>query len=173
MLDDPLMQAVTLLESQLKKQQRVVMETKRAINAIFLAGGEAPRYSDSDAEETSAPSLSIQSDQFYGQPLAASIRQILEMRRALKQGPVTVNELYDSLLVGGFKFETKNEDNAKRGLRISLTKNTVTFHKLPNGKFGLLEWYPNAKAAKPKTNGEPDGDDDAGAIEAPESEETP
>ncbi len=165
-MDDALVQAVALLEGQLKKQERAAAETKRAVNAIFLAAGEPPRYSESDFEESrGGPSLSIRSDQFYGQPLAASIREILEMRRALKQGPVTVNELYEALLRGGFKFETKNEDNAKRGLRISLTKNTVTFHKLPDGKFGLLEWYPKAKAAKPKINGEDDAGDDAAAPE--------
>lgn len=171
-MDEGLSQAVALLEAQLKKQERAALDTKRAVNAIYMAAGESPRYSDSDLGESTGPSLAIRSDQFYGQPLAASIREVLEMRRALKQGPATVNELYEALLQGGFKFDTKNEDNSKRGLRISLTKNTVTFHKLPNGKFGLLEWYPNAKSAKPKVNGEPEGDDDAGSIDAPEEDKS-
>ena len=40
----------------------------------------------------------------------------------------------------------------KRGLRIALTKNSVTFYRLPSGAYGLLEWYPNAK---PQSPGEP------------------
>jgi len=102
--------------------------------------------------------LAIQSDQFYGQPLASSIRTILELRKALNQGPATINEIHAALVEGGFGFETKNEDNAKRGLRISITKNTSLFHKLPNGKFGLLEWYPNAK--QPKAGKATSGADD-------------
>src|SRR5262245_56963855 len=101
-MDESLLQAVSVLEVQLKKQERAVQETKRAINAICLAGGEPTRYGDSDFEESSGPSLSIRSDQFYGQPLAASIRTILEMRRALKQGPASVNEIYDALVLGGY-----------------------------------------------------------------------
>ena len=33
-------------------------------------------------------------------------------------------------------------------LRISLGKSSHTFHKLPNGQYGLLEWYPNVKPPK-------------------------
>lgn len=122
-----------------------------------------PMYQDTELHEGGSVSLSIQGDQFYGQPLATCIRQILEMRKALKQGPATVNEIFGALVQGNYQFETKNEDNAKRGLRISLTKNTSIFHKLPNGKFGLLDWYPNAKTAKP-----PRGD-----TEEEETEVTP
>jgi hypothetical protein len=60
-------------------------------------------------------------------------------------GPATVKEIYDALKAGGYKFETKNDANAMRNLRISLTKNTSIFHKLPGGEFGLNEWYPKLK----------------------------
>ena len=43
--------------------------------------------------------------------------------------------------------------HALRNLSISLAKNTQTFTRLPNGTFGLAEWYPNVKAQKQsKTN---------------------
>jgi hypothetical protein len=56
-----------------------------------------------------------------------------------------VNEIFEALVAGGYKAETEEEANAKRGLRIALTKNSQTFYRVPSGAYGLLEWYPNAK----------------------------
>lgn len=147
-MSDHIQQTIADLQAKLSVQESDVVKTKRLINQLCEMSGLSPMYQDADLHEGSGPSLSIQGDQFYGQPLATCIRQILEMRKALKQGPATVNEIFDALVQGNYQFETKNEDNAKRGLRISLTKNTAIFHKLPNGKFGLLEWYPNVKTVK-------------------------
>jgi hypothetical protein len=157
--------AIAILQTELKEQEQQVIETKKLINSLCKRSGMPPMYADAELTVSGGVPLSIRSDQFYGQPLAGSIREILQMRRALNQGPATVNEIYDSLHEGGFKFETKNEDNSKRGLRISLMKNTAVFHKLPNGKFGLLEWYPNVKAAKPKADVDADAEADAGDEE--------
>ena len=147
-VDESARQYLAVLQGKLKEQEQAVLETKRLMNTICRLHNEPPMFSDAELNTTSGPSLSIQSDQFYGQPLASGIRQILEMRKSINQGPATVNDIYDALKEGGYKFETKNDDNARRGLRISLMKNTATFHKLPNGKFGLLEWYPGVKPAK-------------------------
>ena len=140
--------AIAVLQTELKEQEQQVIETKKLINSLCKRSGMPPMYADAELNASGGVPLTIRSDQFYGQPLAPSIREILQMRRALNRGPATVNEIYDALHEGGFKFETKNLDNAKRGLRISLMKNTAVFHKLPNGQFGLLEWYPNVKARK-------------------------
>ena len=72
------------------------------------------------------------------------------MRRAQNLGAATNREIYDSLMAGGYEFDTKSEDIAQKSLRNSLAKNTALFHKLPNGQFGLLAWYPNVK--KPKAS---------------------
>jgi len=127
--------------------EKKVAEQKRVVNGLCEAAGRPPLYQNIDT----ASSLNlgnIQSDQYYGQPLATAMRSILEMRKAIGRGPATVREIYDTLMQGGFKFEAKDE-NALRGLRQSLTKNSAVFHKLPNGSYGLLEWYPNAKPARP------------------------
>ena len=63
-------------------------------------------------------------------------------------GPASVSEIYEAMLAGGYEFEAKDADNAKRGLRISLTKSSATFTKLPQGKYGLREWYPTVKDPK-------------------------
>lgn len=144
-MSDHILKTVEELEKKLKEQISAVATTKRLINQLCEMAGVPARYNDADIEAKSGPSLSIRSDQFYGQPQATCVREILEMRKALNQGPATVNEIYAALVEGGFAFDTKNDENAKRGLRISITKNTALFHKLPNGKIGLLDWYPNAK----------------------------
>ncbi len=52
---------------------------------------------------------------------------------------------------GGYKFETASEENAKTGVRNALRTSSSIFHRLPNGHYGLLSWYPSAKA--PDENG--------------------
>lgn len=105
----------------------------------------------------------IRNDQFYGQPLATAIREFLQMRKAAGGGAASVKEIYDALVRGGFKFEARDDVNAQRGLRQSLTKNSITFHKLPNGNYGLLEWYPNAKPARPDRDEEDEAEDRSSA----------
>jgi hypothetical protein len=147
-MSDPIQQAIAKLQAKLHEQERAVVKTKMVINQLCEVVGLPLIYSDAEEEARDSATLSIRSDQFYGQPLAAAIRTILELRRKQDRGPATVNEIYASLVEGGFAFDTRNEENAKRGLRVSLTKNSVTFHKLPNGKYGLLEWYPSARTKR-------------------------
>ena len=165
-MSEHLKRTIADLQEELREQERTVTETKRLINQLCKRAGMPPMYTDAELQARSGPGLSIRSDQFYGQGLSTAIREILDMRKALNRGAATLNEIYDALMEGGYKFDTKNEDNSKRGLRISLTKNTSIFHKLPNGKFGLLEWYPNAKAAKKRAD---DADDDASVEEQEEA----
>jgi hypothetical protein len=54
------------------------------------------------------------------------------------------------MVKGGYHFEAKNDVNARRGLYISLAKNTTTFHKLPNGNYGLVAWYPAVREQRSK-----------------------
>jgi hypothetical protein len=53
-----------------------------------------------------------------------------------------------------------------RSLAMSLAKNTVTFHRLPSGAFGLVEWYPNAKPRKKRSPAS--GTDDTSDSAAPD-----
>lgn len=146
-MSDEFAATIATLQSHLQKQEDEVRSTKRLINQLCQRGGDPILYPDAEGETASPTSL--RRDQFYGLPLAAAIRKYLELRRNM--GPATVNDIFTALSAGGFKFEAKNEANAKRALYISLAKNSAAFHKLPNSGtddaavFGLLEWYPNAK----------------------------
>ena len=139
--------AIQGLVQMIEQDEAQIAENKRAVNRLCERAGKPPLYSDI-SQPTSGQLGSIRPDQYYGLQLATAIRAILEARRAANLGAATVREIYDTLIKGGFKFEAKDE-NALRGLRQSLSKNSATFHKLPNGTYGLLEWYPGAKAAKP------------------------
>jgi hypothetical protein len=136
-------QVISELAAEITADEASLRKKKETVNTLCGVVGRPPAY----ALESSATALptQIRSDQFYGQPLAASVRTILDMRRAQNLGAATNREIFDSLTAGGYEFDTKNDDIAQKSLRNSLAKNTALFHKLPNGQFGLSAWYPNAK----------------------------
>lgn len=134
-----------LLE-KLRGLEKQVADARRLVNSLCELAGESPMFAVVD----DAPTLTtIKADTFYGQPFATAAAAYLRMRKAKNMGPATVNDVYDALKQGGYQFDAKNEDYAKRGIRHSLSKNTATFHRVPNGEFGLLEWYPDVKKQKP------------------------
>jgi hypothetical protein len=138
-------QAIDEINADIAKLEGQIREKKTTVNTLCGVAGRPYMY-QIDAPEEATPTR-IRPDQFYGQPLATAVRVILEMRKDL--GAAQVGEIYEALKKGGYQFQTKNEEVARQSLRNSLAKNTVTFHKLPNGRFGLLSWYPNAKPARP------------------------
>ena len=152
---DEIVREVEKLETQLR-------DRKNTVNTLCGVAKREPLYVLDDPTE--AVPNRIRSDQFYGQPLASAVRTVLEMRKQQNMGAATVNEIFDALTAGGYTFNTKNDDVARASLRNSLAKNTVTFHKLPNSRFGMLSWYPNAKPAKAPAAG-------AGQVEEETTEE--
>lgn len=176
---DHLKATIADLQAKLQEQEQTVVKTKSLINQLCEMAGMPPIYAASELGTSSSADLSILSDQFYGQPQATAVRDILKMRKALNRGPATINEIFEALKEGGYAFETKNDENAKRGLRISITKNTALFHKLPNGKIGLLDWYPAAKKGKKsgstasnETDNSTDDHDDAASGDSEQEEES-
>ena len=167
-MSDHFLKTIDVLETKLRDQLSEVGRLKRMINDLCSLAGMPPRYSDALVE--SAPTVgAMRSDQFYGRPLATVVREYLEMRKGSNLGPASVGEIHTALIEGGFKFETSNEENAKRGLRVSLSKNSTTFHKLPNGDWGLLDWYPAAKnrVARETKNGDEESVDEAPSLDEP------
>jgi len=159
-------QTIAGLQNEIRTKEEELHAIKKTVNMLSERAGGDPIYPDTNPRD-SEPSLGlIQSDTFYGQALNSSIRKILTMRKAAGKGPAKVREIFDALQKGGYLFETKNDANAMRGLRISIGKSSRDFHKLPNGEYGLTEWYPAVKAAKnapkpevdqPETENNPEG----------------
>jgi hypothetical protein len=146
-MEDHVAKTISLVQAQVRDLERQLAEKKRMVNSLCELAGQPPMYAST--EPSADGSVAIRSDEFYGKALATAVRKILEKRSHAGLGAASVSEIYDAMVKGGYRFDAKSAANAKRSLRISLTKNSVTFHKLPNGNYGLLEWYPNAKETKP------------------------
>lgn len=144
--------AINQMVVEIEKLDREAGELKRAVNKMCELGGRAPMYKVDDSQAKGTASL--RRDHFFGVPLATAVRQFLVMRgdpKAGGQGAATVNEIYSALVKGGFSFETKSALNAKRGLRVSLSKNTQTFTRVGGegeDAYGLAEWYPAAREGR-------------------------
>lgn len=135
----PIIKGIDEMETRLRKEKRLVND--------ILERWELPaRYPDVDRD--AAPSISsIRRDQFHGRPLATAAREYLAMRGASDRGGLGatgINEIYEALLQGGYKFDTKNDLNAKRGLREALSKNSPVFRRVGDA-YGLTEWYPKGQ----------------------------
>ncbi|MDB5173599.1 MAG: hypothetical protein JWN51_2372 [Phycisphaerales bacterium] len=154
-MSDQFKAVIETLQGEVQEKEKEVVDLKKMINSLCPKAKLPIIYPDIELQSFQSVGQ-FRNDHFYGQPLASAVREILSARKTAGQGAASVNDIYTVLVGGGFKFETSNEDNAKRGLRISLSKNNITFHKLPNGNWGLREWYPNIKEAKEK---EDDADD--------------
>ena len=156
--DSAYQQTISDLVAKIDERLKPIQNDMRMVNALCAHAKLPPHYPDVEAQ-SSKRSFVIRRDQYVGKPLASAVREFLAMRGASDRGGIgaaTVNEIFDALLAGGYVPDTEDEQNAKRGLRIALTKNSQTFYRVAQrgdaaGAYGLLEWYPNAK---PQTDDE-------------------
>lgn len=136
--------AIDALLADLVEQERQVVDTKLVINRLCQKAGVDVMFPDAAA--AAGPTVSsIRPDSFYGKVLSTAAREYLEMRRTANLGPATPREVYEALVKGGYAPDAKDETTAIISVRATLRKNSSIFHRLPNGTYGLLSWYPNAK----------------------------
>ena len=150
-MSDNLRAAIAELQEKLAQQERESIKTKEMINQLCFFVGDPPLYRDAQLAPTGA-TTSVAPDEYYGKPLATAVTMILKRRKVTGQSAAKAREIFNALVAGGYDFQTKNDANAIRGLRISLAKNTAKFHKLPTGHFGLASWYPSARKQRGKSN---------------------
>lgn len=151
-MNDDILITIEALTKRVVAKEEETNKLKKLVNEL-CAEGEIPiRYPN--IPQAGASISAIRSDQFYGQTITAAIRNYLDQRKAVGLGAATLNEIYLAVREGGYKFESKNEDNAKTSVGNTLRKTSSVFHRLPNGQYGLLEWYPSAKS-KPNTDQPP------------------
>lgn len=145
-------QTIADAQKKLAEMEKAVIDMKTLINGLCAMAGKPPLYADSALVPSNTP-MAIRRDQFYGRGIYEALKEILEIRKSESKGPATVNELHAALRSGGYNFEAKDEENEKRGVRISLAKNSGVFHRLPEGNtWGLLKWYPGIKPPKSADN---------------------
>lgn len=139
--------------ARLKEQQAEVVNTKKFINQLLGFAKRPPMFTDIEQPAAVASTFTLLGDEFVGQSQRTACRLILERRRAAGLGPATLDEMYEALKLGGYRSNAKSEDIARQVLYNLVTRNTDTFFKIPNGRFGLTKWYPEAKKqqSQPKT----------------------
>jgi len=135
---------------KLAEQEQAVTDSKKFINQLCQFGGNPPLYRLEEVGPSALGVGAIKSDTFYGKTPIVAVREYLDMRKGSGLGAASYADIIQALEAGGFDFSTLNEDeaSARRGVSIMLGKNSSMFHKLPNGNWGLLSWYPEAKERK-------------------------
>lgn len=148
--------AIDMLEKDFADLERKANGLLTSINLLRERAGLPPRpggWSSGDDMKadngaSSAP-IKLHSDTFTGKKLGAAVREYLTMRKdARMDAPATSREIFDALKQGGFVSGAKDDATGLVVLRTLLRKNTTTFAKLQNGKYGLRAWYPNLRAPK-------------------------
>jgi hypothetical protein len=151
---DYIQKTIADLQDKVRKQEEELIQTKRMINGLCAHAGMDAIYPDADLQQRQGVTLGVlRSDLYYGRPLATCVREYLEMRRAANKGAAPLEDIISALETGGYDLPSisADKDGQKRGVAISLAKNNSTFHRLPNGDWGLAAWYPNAREKKPKS----------------------
>jgi len=142
MVHEKIQGAIEVLTEQLNQLLREVAEKKRVINSLYRSAGEEPIYQDVDADQATG-AWPVRPDQFYGKPFATAAIEFLQMQKRA----CSTDDIVKGLEMGGFDFKALNwaDSGRLRNVAISISKNTKTFHKLPNGYIGLLTWYPEVQ----------------------------
>ena len=159
-MDDATQQVLAGIQVRIQSHLDEIAKLKRTANSVADLVGEGPVYPDVENENGGTVSPS-RADAYYGKPLATAVREYLEFRRQA----VPVEEIQRGLEKGGFDFDALgwNEAGRLRALAMSISKNTPVFHRLPNGMWGLVAWYPEAQKKKSKSKAK-------GADKEPEEE---
>ena len=113
------------------------------------------------APKTTIPT-EIRSDTFFGMKAPEAITRYL----TISKGPRQVKDIVSALKTGGFVSGAKDLYN-NLYTAIQRMEEAGTVRKLPDGKWGLAEWYPAKPKSKTKSEDSSDRDDE---TENPDSE---
>ncbi len=137
--------AIAALDRSIEEAEQKIRSLRAAINTLCEQSGRPPRFAEAMLTPGGTKLSQIQDDTFYGKKQTPAMRDYLEMRKAQGFGPAKPREFYDALKSGGYQFETKDDETAIVGLRALLRTQPHIFHRLPQGTYGLTEWYPDVK----------------------------
>jgi hypothetical protein len=158
-MSDHILKTIETAKEEISKHQEAIIGAKRLINQLCAFAGMPPEYQDADLQAANAATVAIRRNVFFGRPLATCVREYLELRKDRPVKEATLDEILDVLKEGGFDLKkiSDDSDGIRRGVAITLAKNPQ-FHRLPNGDWGLLSWYPNIKRSKEKSADEGDSE---------------
>jgi len=165
MTDKRATDALDLMREKVEEAEALVRERKRAANVMASALGLDVPYESVEHEAASVGTrLRVKPDEFasFTTPSAAAHR-LLEIR-GKERGATTLDDAFETLTAGGYRFDTRDPEQGKAGLRIALGKD-VRFHRLANGYYGLATWY-GVKPSKTAKRGKGVAPDEATTAEA-------
>ena len=131
-----------LILIQIQDLERQAAEKKKTANDLSRILQRPVIFQSVDTSASSAAALP---GEYYGRQMPEVIQAILEKRKLANLGSASVAEIYNAMIKGGYYFQTKNPDYAKRGIYGVLAGADGPFHRLPDGRYGLKQWYPAAK----------------------------
>ena len=130
--------------AELRKRESSVVEMRRFVNQLCVFASREPMFPEEDLQlKSDVTGPLVKKHSYYGRPLATCVREYLTARlNSSEVREASLDDIFGALKEGSFDFRTlcKDEKDAKRVVAISLGKNVV-FHRLPNGDFGLTDWY--------------------------------
>jgi hypothetical protein len=164
-MSQALQTAIDELVGQIAVKEAEIAPLKIAVNTLCRTIGTDEMYPDVGTTLRTTPSsptvraLTWSPSQFFGRQLASCVGDIMEARvNAGLDKACSVDDIFTALKEGGFRFEGGgNEGNSKRAIKISLTKNTAQFVKLPNELFSLKKWFGGRATKKIASRGEGNG----------------
>ena len=166
-MSESLQKAVEEMQAQLQDKLDEVANLKTAINTLCGVMGTEPLYADVMPEKATSTKGPTRPDIYYGKPVATAVQDYLQFVAQAAQP----DDILRALEAGNFDFAALDwsAQNRLRNLSISLSKNTAKFRRLPNGMFGLNEWY-EVIAPRRKRTKRPEAellaeDDDAGEFD--------
>jgi hypothetical protein len=157
--------AVERLAKEIGEKETELAELKRMVNFLRSRDGQPPLYQETEVGGGSVRGLvTLRPDEYYGKSPITAAREYLE-----KRGQAALpDEIAEALERGSFDYKAQGwlaKENWGRNLAISMSKNSGIFHRLPNGYYGLVKWYPELKRKK-RAGAVPEG----GGEEEPEEE---
>ena len=176
-MTEHLLQTIDMLVADVTTKQKEIAELQRTINYLCGKAGIAAKYEQIDTPGASPNSVSITiaPDQYHGKPLNRAVTDYMNQRAKANPNAKTASaeEIYDVLIRGGYTFEQRSKDEQMHSLKTSLGKSTHTFRKLPNGTYGLVEWYGDIepKQRRPRKGGNGSAEGANGSTDSTDSED--
>ena len=127
-MEDDILNTIESLSARATAKEEDANKLKKLVNELCGEAGIPIRYPTISQSGVTSP---IRSDQFYGLPLTAAIRNYLEHRKACGLGAATIAEIHKAVRDGGYKFDTKNDDNARIGVGNAFAKRVRFFIDCP------------------------------------------
>ena len=113
-------QRISELEAEVRSDEEALRAKKRLVNNLCAEVGAPPTYGAHELEPIMrdlAPGLSL----FDVLPLTGCVKRVLGERHRYGLGPVAVEDIFGTLLRGGFDFSTVSANGRRAQLRALTT----------------------------------------------------